>query len=251
MITASMPIPAITAKWSGGPPSTLNWTRSTALSRPSKATSRAAPSSSGMPMFLASRFPVPAGMSPNGTPVLARPEQITRMVPSPPAPSTRSTPASTACRVIARPGSSVVVSNHIARSQPRELSSYSTCRRKVTQSRTLVGLKITAARGAGPVMASGTARLRTSSPTSSCGDGTLTPAASSAAVVTNAPYNAPPMMSERKCAPVSQRSTPTASTSSPDPTCQTTRARTVCRVTAKVAPTPMDSATAPARCPEG
>ena len=70
-------------------------------------------------MFLASRLPVPAGISPNGTPVPASPEQITRMVPSPPAPSTRSTPSRTACSVIARPGSSVVVSSQSGRCQPR------------------------------------------------------------------------------------------------------------------------------------
>ena len=61
-------------------------------------------------MFRASRLPVPAGMRPNGMPVSARPEQITRMVPSPPAPSTRSTPSATAYAVMARPGSSGVVS---------------------------------------------------------------------------------------------------------------------------------------------
>ena len=79
-----------------------------------------------------------------------QPEQITRIVPSPPAPSTRSTFSRTACSVIARPGSSLVVSSQSARSQPRLFSSYSTCRRNVIQSVTLAGLKMTAARSKGP-----------------------------------------------------------------------------------------------------
>jgi hypothetical protein len=132
-----------------------------------------------MPMFLASRLPVPAGIRPNGTPVPASPAQITRMV---------------ACSVIARPGSSVVVSSHRARSQPRVFSSYSTCRRKVTQSVTLVGLKITAARrrcsGGRSV-----ALPRTISVTSSYPTGTSTPPASSAIVATRAPSSAPPTRS--------------------------------------------------------
>ena len=73
-------------------------------------------------------------------PVPASSEQITRMVPSPPAPSTRSTRSAIAWAVIALPGSSMVVSSHRARSQPRLASSYSTCRRKVSQSVTLDGL---------------------------------------------------------------------------------------------------------------
>ncbi len=138
-------------------------------------------------MLRASRLPVPAGISPNGTPVPARPEQITRMVPSPPAPSTRSTPSRTACSVIARPGSSLVVSSQRARSQPRDLSSYSTCRRNVIQSVTFAGLKITAARRSGSALSTAGALLRTSSVTSSVGTGTRTPATINAVLATSAP----------------------------------------------------------------
>ena len=70
-----------------------------------------------------------------------------------------------------------MVSSQSARSQPRLFSSYSTCRRNVIQSVTLAGLKMTAARFSGTTGgSSGTARLRTISPTSSWGIGTLTPA---------------------------------------------------------------------------
>ena len=140
MIAASTPMPAITANVCRVSWSIVTPTRSMALSSPSSATSRASAASSGMPMFLASRLPVPAGISPNGMPVSASPEQMTRTVPSPPAPSTRSTPSRTAWAVIAWPLSSGVVSRNSVRSQPRTLSSYSTCRRNVTQSTTLDGL---------------------------------------------------------------------------------------------------------------
>ena len=48
-------------------------TRSIGLSTPSKATSRAAASSRGMPMLRASRLPVPAGIRPNGMPRAGQP----------------------------------------------------------------------------------------------------------------------------------------------------------------------------------
>ena len=63
-----------------------------------------------------------------------------RTVPSPPATSTRSAPASSAWWAMARPGSSAVVSNQSVGSQPAERTSDSTRRRRSERSSNLVGL---------------------------------------------------------------------------------------------------------------
>ena len=141
MITASIPMPAITAKWSAGPPSTLSATRSIALSSPSKATSQrgrlvqrdadvAGQQVAGPRRDQAERDAAagqPGADHPDGAVAARAQDQVhalgVRPARSSPVPGRRCwSPATAAC-----PSRGCV-------------SSYSTCRRNVTQSVTLVGL---------------------------------------------------------------------------------------------------------------
>ena len=109
-----------------------------------RATSTASASLRGRSRECAKRFPVPAGTTPIGIPLLARPFATMRTVPSPPAAMTRSTFASTARAAIECPGSCSVVSSQIGSSQAVGTSCRLTVVRK--SSDTFVGLKITAHR---------------------------------------------------------------------------------------------------------
>ncbi len=111
MMSASVPTPAMTRNaCSLSEPSTcsslmlpVSMVRTGPRTAPKAAV---AMSSSGTSTFLASRFPVPSGMSPRLASVPLRTSATARTVPSPPAAMTTSHPASSARRAAPCPGSS-------------------------------------------------------------------------------------------------------------------------------------------------
>ena len=111
-------------------------------------------------MLRASRLPVPAGIRPNGMPGAGQTgaDHPDRAVAA--GAEHQVDPGVDRLCGHRPPGSSMVVSSHSARSQPRLFSSYSTCRRKVTQSVHL-GRVVDhrAALRSGPVARRSTARL--------------------------------------------------------------------------------------------
>ena len=68
---------------------------------------------------MASRLPLPEGMSPTGTGFPASAPSTSRVVPSPPRVSSRSAPSTAASRAIPAPWSSAVVGIHTGGGQPR------------------------------------------------------------------------------------------------------------------------------------